>query len=330
MAAEIQQWAEGIGTFVKPGDQDIEIQVKGRTLQKSIKVGNTGKTKVWFCGFCGDSAPGNTRGIKQHLVKLPSKKGGGCPEVVVDTLRELICFSDDIADLADKKIAAIQGEIDSGSSVSLSESEDSKGKPESPERKKRNPRVPDSPEKPSPKRPKSNPKASPAKKEKAEKAKMDPADGKGKKDRSAKTEQKTEKSDMPGMRKRKKGPARPPPKRAKGVQDADAEAVYGVDADADSDKEVEEDLLGIDGLDDSEMSTAQEVSLVAAASLVAETPLANWEDESEELTEQVPLQDGQAEFLDRKLLVCFSIASLLVLRCTDKWRWCSLLWVKRH
>lgn len=86
MESELQQWAASNGIFVKPGEQDVELRVKSDTSQ--VKVSNSGKSKLWFCGFCGASC--GVRGIRSHLAKPASKKG--CAGVTVDALRELVCF----------------------------------------------------------------------------------------------------------------------------------------------------------------------------------------------------------------------------------------------
>lgn len=67
------------------------------------------KSKLWYCGFCGDSCI--PRSIAKHLVK-PQQLGkrGSCGEVTVEALREVMCFcAAEDAELAEQKIQEIGG-----------------------------------------------------------------------------------------------------------------------------------------------------------------------------------------------------------------------------
>ena len=69
------------------------------------------KSKLWYCGFCGDSCI--PRSIAKHLVK-PQQLGkrGSCGEVTVEALREVMCFcAAEDAELAEQKIQEISGGV---------------------------------------------------------------------------------------------------------------------------------------------------------------------------------------------------------------------------
>eukprot|EP00440_Ansanella_granifera_P021206 gb/GFBE01023022.1/.p1 GENE.gb/GFBE01023022.1/~~gb/GFBE01023022.1/.p1 ORF type:complete len:1387 (+),score=330.79 gb/GFBE01023022.1/:1-4161(+) len=112
-AAQLLQWAEETGVFVKPGETPDAVQVKGRrdAEPRSVTVpGNKTKSKLWVCRFCGESCSGAPRSIRQHLTKpavAAPKKGGGCSQVTVEALQELICFG---VDEAAEKVRQVEEE----------------------------------------------------------------------------------------------------------------------------------------------------------------------------------------------------------------------------
>ena len=164
----------------------------------------------------------------------------------------------------------------------------------------------------SPKR-KASPKGSPkkAKKDK-EKAEKSESDIKGKKDKAEKPkESQKSKSSQKADKKRKDtfstAASVASPKKSKtgaaskpvGKVDVEAEAV-AYDASDDDMEDAEEEIgpcLGVDG--DAESSEAK---LVAPKSWVPGTTLVTWEADTDELTEEVQLQDAQSEFLGTKFL----------------------------
>ena len=79
--------------------------------------------------------------------------------------------------------------------------------------------------------------------------------------------------------------------------DLDAEAVHDAN-DLPSEAEDATDLLGVDGVDDSELGELQAVGLVADANAVRHNPWQQWQDASQDLTEQVALQGDEPEFLN--------------------------------
>eukprot|EP00438_Fugacium_kawagutii_P036044 Skav225010 [mRNA] locus=scaffold957:154601:155972:+ [translate_table: standard] len=115
MSAELQQWATGVGRFLKPGETDVEIQLKGRQKLTTVKVSNISKAKVWVCGFCGETVL--PRNIGKHLAKpCTGRRGSGCAEVTLAALRELMCFCDpEDAQLAEQKVAEIEAPKGNGS-----------------------------------------------------------------------------------------------------------------------------------------------------------------------------------------------------------------------
>merc|ERR1712154_17423 len=63
---------------------------------------------MWTCCFCGESC--SLRSIRQHLTKLAlasGRKGGGCPEVTIETLQEFVGYG---IDEADSKLQAIEAQ----------------------------------------------------------------------------------------------------------------------------------------------------------------------------------------------------------------------------
>ncbi|CAJ1458914.1 unnamed protein product [Effrenium voratum] len=79
--------------------------------------------------------------------------------------------------------------------------------------------------------------------------------------------------------------------------DLDAEAVHDAN-DLPSEAEDATDLLGVDGVDDSELGELQAVGLVADANAARHNPWQQWQDASQDLTEQVALQGDEPEFLN--------------------------------
>ena len=319
----MQPWAEDFGKFAKPGET-VEHVVRGRDgIGKEVKVENTSKSKMWYCGFCGEAC--HVRNIVQHLVKAHTgKRGSGCGSVSVDALRQLICFIEaKDAMLAEEKIE----EIEKGP-----EDKDEKNPPSSPQPKAKGKRS----------EPKASPRASRGSR-KAETTKSDkspPKTGKSKEDKSelkegksqtpqkkgkknekiededlpkAKKEKKTEEPPAASGRKRKEnisGAKSPPPKKGKKTEtkrskeiDADAAFVMSATDDEEMVEEMEtedpnETYLGIDGL---ENETPPEVSLVASAESLKKTLLVTFEEEKVELPIEVPLKDDESDFLTKKL-----------------------------
>eukprot|EP00435_Cladocopium_sp_Y103_P019710 s2789_g4.t1 len=325
--------------FAKAGEK-LELQVKGRQKDEVMQVVNSTKSKLWYCGFCGESTV--PRSIAKHLAKPQSLgKRGSCSEVTVEALREVMCFcAADDAELAEQKIQEITG---GGTKA------EPKAEPKEPkEAKSKGKRSSEAP-KESPKRAKA--KAAPKSPEKkrakeSEKKAEDRSDvrseKKGKKEKNEKNEknekqtEKNEKDEILRKEPQEENPRDPrdskeskdadpesgkkrkevvvatsPAKKgktgkeAKPKVDVEAEAVHKHNAsDHDDDMEqeevVDEVCLGIDGLQDWELPNIPEVGLVASASAVAETLLLNLELKSDELTEVVQLQGDQSEFLTKK------------------------------